>query len=283
MVFLKTKINSSLFFAMVNYYKVLKVSPKASRAEIKSAYRRLARKIHPDINVTTDTSSQEFSQITKAYKILGNPQKRADYDRQLLQAKYRDENGSVLSSENLHARRWRQMVYERRYNEIIDRMIADERRESMALQKVIFPTVALFVSTAFVAIFKPAFWTNSPIIGKIILFSLFVIGCIHLVKRLKAGFERYTYSSEDIHDSILDENEPEEKPYTKVTAIAFLVIGFFLSLGLGMVIGNYFELVINASIPSVFSPTLKPEFIVYPPIFVLCVDLMHTFASKYEN
>ncbi len=267
---------------MVNYYKVLKVSPKASRTEIKSAYRRLARKIHPDINVTTDNSSKEFAQLTKAYKTLANAQKRADYDRQLLQAKYTNDTCSDFS-DNPHARRWRQMVYERRYNEIIDRMIAEERRESMALQKVIFPTVALFVSTAFVAVFKPTFWTNSPMIGKIIMFSLFIIGCIHLFKRLKAGFERYTYSSEDIHDSILDDNEPAEKPYTKFTAASFLIIGFFLSLGIGLVIGNYFELVINASIPSVFSPTLKPEFIFYPPIFVLCVDLMHTFASRYEN
>lgn len=268
---------------MVNYYKVLKVSPKASRTEIKSAYRRLARKIHPDINATTDTLSEEFSQLTKAYKVLANPQKRADYDNQLLQVKYNRENGSVLSSENLHARRWRQMVYERRYNEIIDRMIADERRESMALQKVIFPTVALFVSTTFVAIFKPAFWTNSPIIGKIILFSLFVVGSIHLFKRLKVGFERYTYSYEDIHDSILDDNEPVEKPYTRFTAISFLIIGFFISLGIGLVIGNYFGMVINASIPTIFSPTLKPEFIFYPPIFVLCVDIMHTLASRLEN
>ncbi len=268
---------------MVNYYKALKVSPKASKKEIKSAYRRLARKVHPDINETTDSSSQEFAQITKAYKTLLNPQKRADYDRQLLQDKYDRENGSVLSSENAHAKRWRQMVYERRYNEIIDRMIAEERRESMALQRVIFPTVALFVSTAFVAIFKPAIWTNSPTIGKIVIFSLFIIGCIHLFKRLKAGFKRYTYGYENIHDSILEESENAAKPYTKFTAISFLVVGLLVSLGIGLVIGNYFEFIINASIPAMFSPTLKPEFVVYPPIFVLCVDLMHTLAARLEN
>ena len=145
---------------MVNYYKVLKVSPKASNAEIKSAYRRLARKIHPDVNETDANNSKEFAQIVKAYKVLGNPQKRADYDRKMLKTKYNGEADSVFHPDNSHARRWRQMAYERRYNEIIDRMIADERRESMALQKVIFPTVALFVSTIFVAIFRPAFWTN---------------------------------------------------------------------------------------------------------------------------
>ncbi len=268
---------------MVNYYKVLKVSPKASKTEIRSAYRRLARKVHPDINETTDSSSEEFALITKAYKTLLNPHKRAEYDQQLLKAKYERENGSVISSENSHARRWRQMVYERRYNAIVDRMIAEERLESMALQRIIFPTVALFVSTAFVAMFKPAIWTNSPILGKIVIFSLFAVGCIHMFKRLKAGFDRYTYGYEDIHESILEETEKAEKPYTKFAAISFLFAGVLLSFGIGLVVGNYFEMVINASMPTLFSPTLRPEFVIYPPIFVLCVDLMHAFASRLES
>src|SRR5918998_932882 len=156
---------------MVNYYQLLKVSPKATNAEIKSAYRRLARKIHPDVNTTDapENASGEFAKIAKAYEVLSNPQTRAAYDRRLLNAQYKNpaSGDSVFTSENAHARRWRQMAYERRYNEIIDRMIADERRETMALQRVIFPTVALFLSTCFVAIFKPAFWKNSHAIGKI--------------------------------------------------------------------------------------------------------------------
>ena len=46
------------------------------------------------------------------------------------------------------------MVYEKRYNAIIDRMIAEERQESMALQQIIFPIVSLFISTGFVAILQ---------------------------------------------------------------------------------------------------------------------------------
>lgn len=267
---------------MVNYYKILKVSPKASKAEIKSAYRRLARKLHPDINSAAENGSKEFARIAKAYAVLGDAKKRGDYDRQLSVSTKDNGDGSVFGSANSHARRWRQMVYERRYNEIIDRMIADERQESMALQKVIFPTVALFVSTVFVAIFKPSIWTNSPVIGRIVLFSLFVIGSIHLVKRLKAGFDRYTCNYENLHDSILDDEEPVNRPYTKFTAVAFLMIGLAASLGIGLLIGNYLELVVTASIPSVFSHTLRPELVFYPPIFVLCVDIMHTFASKLD-
>jgi hypothetical protein len=267
---------------MVDYYKVLKVSPKATNAEIKSAYRRLARKLHPDINNEAENAAKEFAKIAKAYEILGNPKTRADYDRRLLKEKYEADNGSVFSSENQHARRWRQMAYERRYNEIIDRMIADERRETLALQKVIFPTVALFVSTFFVAMFKPLFWTNLQIIGKIVMLSLFVVGLLHLIKRLRSGFERYTYRDDNIHDSILEEIEPITKPYTRFTAICFLIVGVGVSLGIGLLIGNYLGLFIGATMPSFFSPTLRPEFIFYPPIVVLFVDLMHTFASRFD-
>lgn len=266
---------------MVNYYKVLKVSPKATNVEIKSAYRRLARKLHPDINSKAENAAKEFAKIAKAYKVLGNPKERADYDRLLLKEKYEADNGSVFSSENQHAKRWRQMEYDRRNNEIIDRMIADERRETLALQKVIFPTVALFVSTFFVAMLKPVFWTNTQIIGKIILLALFVVGLFHLVNRLRSGFARYTYRDDNIHDSILEEIEPITKPYTRFAAICFLVVGVFVSLGVGLLIGNYLDVFI-ASMPSFFSSTLKPEFVFYPPIVVLFVDLMHDFASRFD-
>ncbi|MDQ2747222.1 MAG: J domain-containing protein [Acidobacteriota bacterium] len=272
---------------MVNYYQILKVSPKATSVEIKSAYRRLARKIHPDVNTTdTQEAAAEFAKIAKAYRVLGNPPARAAYDRKLLNAQYdkTSADGSVFSSENAHARRWRQMAYERRYNEIIDRMIADERRETMALQRVIFPTVALFISVFCVGILKPAFWTNSHIIGKTILFALFLAGLIHLFKRLRSGFERYTYRRENTHDSILEETVAENnKPYTRLTAACFLIGGTLASLVVGLFIGNFTHSYFTASVPLIFISSLNPEFVFYPPIVVLLVDLMHTAASKFEH
>ena len=268
---------------MVDYYKVLKVSPKATNAEIKSAYRRLARKIHPDVNGEVEDTSREFAKIVKAYEILGNTKERANYDRQLLKEKYQPVSGnSVFTSENAHAKRWRQMAYERRYNEIIDRMIADERRETLALQKVIFPTVALFLSTCFVGIFKPMFWTNTQLIGKIIMLALFAAGLIHLIKRLRSGFERYTYRDENIHDSILEEAVSVTKPHTRFKAVCFLVVGVVVSLGIGLLVGNYMDVLIGTSMPQFFSRSLRPEFIFYPPIVVLLVDLMHEFISRFE-
>lgn len=267
---------------MTDFYKILKISSKASNAEIKSAYRRLARELHPDVNGGAENSTREFARVTKAYEILGNPQTRADYDKKLLIQQFNKTDTSVFNSENPHAKRWRQMAYDRRYNEIIDRMIADERRETLALQKIIFPTVALFVSTCFVAIFKPGIWANSQAVGKIILLVLFVAGVFHLAGRMRAAFERYTYSNEYIHDSILLEAEPVRKPFTRASAIGFLVIGFCLSLGVGLFIGNYFEIAVAEAVPSFFSSNLKPEFIFYPPIFVLFIDMMHAFASRMD-
>lgn len=269
---------------MVNYYKILKISPKATTAEIKSAYRRLARKKHPDVNKNSTSSAREFGLIAKAYKILSNPQERAYYDKKLLEFEFSfsKDSATILNSDNPHARRLRRMAYEKRYNDIIDRMIAEERRESMALQKVIYPVVALFLSTCFVGIFKPLFWTKSETVGKILLLTLFIIGVLHIFKRFQAGFERYTYSETNLHDSILQEIESESKPYSRFTAVSFLVIGVFVSLGIGLLIGNYLQLFIAAMMPTTYSPTLRPELIFYPPIVVLIVDMMHTFASRLD-
>ena len=104
---------------------------------------------------------------------------------------------------------------------------------------------------------------------------------IHLFSRLRAAFERYTYD-ENIHDSILDENEPEAKPYSRLTAVAFIVGGVLLSLGGGLFIGSYLDLFIGAMMPSVYSHNFQIEFVFYPPIVVLFVDLMHNVASKFD-
>jgi hypothetical protein len=150
----------------------------------------------------------------------------------------------------------------------------------MDLQKVIFPTVALFVSTLVVAMFKPQLFANSAIIGKIIVVSLFVAGIIHLYGRIRDGLDRYTYD-EGLHDSILDESEPPRKPYSRLCAGGFLLLGVVLSFGVGLVLGHYIEFVSIVE-PSMFSDSLKPEFIFYPPIFVLFVDIVHAFASQME-
>lgn len=268
---------------MPNYYEILKVSPKASRSEVKSAYRRLARKLHPDKNHGSEETARAFAAIAEAYEVLGDPKSRSIYDKRLLHAQMHEStNGdSLFVSSNSHARRWRQLVYEHRYNEIIDRMIAEERRESMALQKVIFPTVALFVSCLAVAVFKPKMFENSAVIGKIVLVSLFIAGVIHLYGRIREGLQRFTYDEAELHESILDDNERKIKPFSRLFAGAFLLVGVLASFGVGLLIGSFVEFV-PVTMPAMFSHSLKPEFVFYPPIFVLFADVMHGFASRVD-
>lgn len=63
-----------------NLYHVLGVSKEASDAEIKSAYRKLARKYHPDLNKDDKSAAEKFKEISCAYDILGNAEKRKKYD-----------------------------------------------------------------------------------------------------------------------------------------------------------------------------------------------------------
>ncbi|MEM4251371.1 MAG: molecular chaperone DnaJ [Candidatus Bathyarchaeia archaeon] len=64
-----------------DYYKVLGVSRGASAHEIKKAYRRLARKYHPDVNPGDKASEEQFKKISEAFDVLGDPEKRKVYDR----------------------------------------------------------------------------------------------------------------------------------------------------------------------------------------------------------
>ena len=267
---------------MVNYYKVLKVTPDAKTAEIKTAYRQIARQIHPDVNGGDKESSREFAKVAKAYKILSNPQDRAYYDKQRLRAKF-SKNSSPFDLENPHASRAKRIVYEKRYNDIIDRMIAEERQESMALQQIIFPIVSLFISTGFVAVFKPLFWSNSTMFGKIVMLTLFIVGILHLLKRLNFGFERYTYSSLNIHDSLFSEIEADTRPYSRIQAISFLIAGIIFSLLIGLLISSFFGMMTSSAMPRLFAQTLHLEFFFYPPIVVLIVDIMHSFAIRFEQ
>lgn len=66
--------------AYIDYYKVLGVSKTSSQDEIRKAYRKLARKYHPDLNKGDEAAAQKFKEINEANEVLSDSEKRKKYD-----------------------------------------------------------------------------------------------------------------------------------------------------------------------------------------------------------
>jgi curved DNA-binding protein CbpA len=270
---------------VVDYYKVLKIKRTASAAEIKSAYRKLARERHPDLNGGAEGAAREFALIALAYRTLSDPQERAFYDSQVKRAQSNDfGGGSVFHTNNPHAQRLRRMAVQARFDRRVDQLIEADRRENFALQQAVFTTVTLFLSTFFVSWFKPPFWYSFQLVGRAVVVTLFFIGLWHLAVRLKACFEHYTYKPRSIHDSIInaDEGYPD-KPFTRFTASTFLIVGYVLSLAGGLYVGSAMKyFVIFNDIHYLFGQQFRLDLFFYPPIAVLIVDTMHNVASRID-
>lgn len=65
----------------IDYYKILGISNTANEAEIKSAYRKLARKYHPDLNPENKEAEKKFKEINEANEVLSDAEKRKKYDK----------------------------------------------------------------------------------------------------------------------------------------------------------------------------------------------------------
>src|SRR6476620_10281961 len=277
---------------MTDYYEVLCFKETAAASEIQSAYRKLAPKHHPDVNRGSEKAAREFALLSLAYHTLIDPQERAFHDQQLS----KQRNGhSILNSDNPHAARARNIAAQARWDRVVNQILETDRRENMQRQRAVFTTVSLFLSTFLVAMIRPPLWQTFDIVGRTILLILFVAGLWHLIKRLVEHFRHYNYKRDSRHYSITQEEEKPSQPFTRLSGFAFLIGGYGISLGLGLLIGwrsqDFFsDLTLlfrhHASAPShAVSPAVMivSDLIFYPPIAVLIIDSVHALASRIDT
>ncbi|MCH7982868.1 MAG: J domain-containing protein [Chloroflexi bacterium] len=86
-----------------NYYDRLGVTKNASDKDIKAAYRRMARKLHPDVNPNDERAQEQFKKVNEAYEVVGNPAHRKDYDQFGDNWKHADEMRNMGAGPRGHA------------------------------------------------------------------------------------------------------------------------------------------------------------------------------------
>lgn len=279
---------------MIDYYKVLGVKSNASQAEIKSAYRKLARKSHPDLNPNSEAGRQ-FALLSKAYHTLIDSQERAYYDEKLREQKNRSY--SILDSNNPHAKRARNLAVQAKWDRLVDEVLERDRLENRERQRAVFTTVSLFLSTFFLAMMRPQLWQVFSVWGKVIVLTLFVMGVWHLANRLREYLAHYTYRPDLIQGSIMRGASLPEQPFTRFSAYTFLLVGYALSVGIGLYIGwhtqDFFNdiatmfrdragIVQSSVLAYTWAAILIPDLIIYPPIAVLIVDTVHGITSRID-
>ena len=86
----------------VDYYKVLGVEKNASEGDIKNAYRKLARKHHPDLNPNDKEAHKKFQQLNEANEVLSDPEKRKKYDQYGKDWKHAEEYEKARKAQGSH-------------------------------------------------------------------------------------------------------------------------------------------------------------------------------------
>ena len=92
--------------AYIDYYKVLGLNKNATTDEVKKAYRKLARKHHPDLNPNNKEAEKRFQEINEANEVLSDPEKRKKYDKYGKDWKHGEEFEKAQRAQQSHQQQY---------------------------------------------------------------------------------------------------------------------------------------------------------------------------------
>lgn len=118
--------------AFIDYYDVLGVPKTATEKEIKSAYRKLARKYHPDLNPDSKAAELKFKEINEANEVLGNPENRKKYDKYGKDWEHGEEyeKAQQQRQQQRRSRSGQQSYSEQDYSDFFESMFGGRRASS---------------------------------------------------------------------------------------------------------------------------------------------------------
>ena len=259
---------------MLDYYQILGVKSTASVKEIKTAYKRLARLQHPDLNGGLPEATQAFVQISRARDILIDPQRRAAYDAQ--RHAYAAKGAAVVNTTvDTYLRRARS---DARIKKNLEKFLMTEREEARALRQAVFPIVAFLFAAFFVPLVRPHFWRSSGWIGRTVIFILLCTGVWHTLSKIWTAVKLHT----DDDRIVATDDQVLAKRWSRrqaILLIAFSAIGCGL---LGTLIGMSFSDSLLSAMPMFFDASIRPELLFYPWIMVLLLDAGHALSQRID-
>src|SRR5262245_14264602 len=260
---------------MANLYARLGVNRTATPNQIKSAYRRLARKYHPDVNADP-SASEKFAKISEAYQVLSDPESRERYDRsgRASTSKTRSEPDSA------YARAARRAYYQAQTDRVVKEWLQHDREEIKARSRAVYTTVTLFFSTFLVAMTNFSIYESTSLFWRATLVVLFAAGVWHLVKSLLEHFRYYTYKPARI--SIINSIR-STKPFRRGVAISLFLGAYLFTIFLGMLLGRLAESSrTDFGGEYAFIDTMAGV-LFYPPIAVLIVHTLNLIWKHFDD
>jgi len=261
---------------MVDYYQVLGVKSTASVKEIKTAYKRLARLQHPDLNGGLPGAAEAFVQISHARDILIDPKRRAAYDAQRNAYIARGAYAPVVNpTVETYVRR---AQADARIRQNLEKFLIIEREEARALRQAVFPVVAFLFAMFFVPLVRPHFWLSSGWIGRTVILVLVSIGVWHTVSKIWGGIKLYT----DDGPTVATDDPMLAKRWSRRQAILLILLAAIGCGLLGTLIGMSFSESLLSAMPMFFDPSIRLELLFYPWIMVLLIDAVLSLSQRLD-